>query len=261
VEKFIFFQKNPKVALYLIGPVLKQCAKWYKFGSQMQIFFFMEESKDATSEEDRKKKRKTPKEQSSSRKPWWLVGVLALILILFGIYVHWLNSPRINEYESFWAYLLGPRISEVVPESRSAASQSAALGEIGTPIQDSFAGDSTADSWDTQSDPQLLAEADTSSRIGFEEPVAPATSFEAPATPSETPTYYVKAGEFKSKSSALFRIKELQQGNYSSRLIEPASSGGTYTVAVGEFKDYAKAREQSRAINFILEINSTVEKK
>ncbi|MBU1822611.1 MAG: SPOR domain-containing protein, partial [Bacteroidetes bacterium] len=72
--------------------------------------------------------------------------------------------------------------------------------------------------------------------------------------------YYVKAGEFKNKSSALFRIKELQQGNYSSRLMEPTSGTGTYTVAVGEFKDYAKAREQSRAINFILEINTTVEK-
>ncbi len=227
----------------------------------MQNYFFMEESKEATSEEDRKKKRKSPKDQSSIRKPWWLVGVLALILLLFGIYVHWLNSPRVIEYESFWAYLLGPRMSQVIPDSVLVAQQSTEFGMAFDPDENPLSVDSIVDSWNTEgvSDPA----ADTLSRIGFEESItaAPSPTFEAPLSPIVSPAYYIKAGEFKTKSSALFRIKELQQGNYSSRLIEPSTSGGTYIVAVGDFEDYAKAREQSRAINFILEIKSTVEKK
>ena len=210
----------------------------------------MEEEKQPKKKRSSSQKAEENGQNYSSRKPWWLVIVLVLALASFGSYIWWLNSPKAQEYPSIWAYLSGLENTEVIPESTLGMAADSLMTT--SMVGDTTLGQNlTADAWSTEtSSPGGTAPAPSGS-----ETTAPFSD-----TAGET-VYYIKAGEFKTKGSALARIRELRQGNYTAKLEETQTPDGQYRVIVGEFKNLNSARAKSREINFILEINTSVEKK
>lgn len=208
--------------------------------------------------------------ESSPKKPWWLVIFILLLLIGSSVYIVWLNSPDAERYASFWTYLFGPSSAQMNVDEPALPVDSADFSAILPSIPDTTLSATTAypdsnstSDWDT---PSTAGEptAETPVSRPFEEtaalPVSPATTPTAPLDEKPAASgYYIQAGKFKSKGSALFRIKELRQGNYPARLIEPSSGDGYFTVSAGEYESYSRAKEQARVIGFILEIETSVQ--
>ncbi len=218
----------------------------------------------------RSKKQSRGKKGYASNKPWWLVIFIVVLLAGFLFYIKWLNSPASKEYQSFWAYLVGPKLTEVRSDSPIApADDIAALFGTDSTLEDSST--SLNDDWAETSPPTASTTSDNefsgdSSPTPENIPVPTAPSPTRPAaapTPaaSEGTVYVINAGEFKSKGSAQSRISELRQGNYAARLIEPTSEGGMYKVVVGEYQNESTARSVAQSMSFILEIRASVEEK
>lgn len=217
-----------------------------------------------------RREREEETKSYASNKPWWLVVFIVLLLAGFMFYIKWLNSPAAGEYRSFWAYLVEPRPTEVLSDSLSAPTDdiAALFGTDSTSNTDAGFGDDWAEA--TPSASAATADTDfpenSSSTPVNNNPVPPAAP--SPASPATAPTastagtiYVINAGEFKSKGSAQFRMSELRQGNYTARLIEPASPDGMYKVVVGEYQKESTARNVAQSMSFILEIRASVEEK
>lgn len=211
----------------------------------------MEEHEGLKKKQEDNKSLASETKRYSSRKPWWLVIVMIAALSSFATYIGWLNSPISKSYPSLWAYLSGLRNSEIVPDSTLLLNS-----KEGT--KDEMAGINTTnsetieDSWNKEPSSSSSVEdinTDTKGEVSSSK------------SNSDAPLYYIKAGEFKTKNAALFRIRELRQGNYSAKLLEKQSSDRLFVVTVGEFKNYKSAQAKSQEINFILEIKSSVEEK
>lgn len=197
----------------------------------------------------------TPRQAAGA--PWWLVIVLGLGLVGLASYIAWMNSALPGDRKDFLSFFLGPRTSgtqTVAPDS-SAIWENSLLNTTTTTLDT----DSVAQGWQNN-----VEGTNRMSDTVLTQVPPPPTTFNAPipetVPESVQPEYYIKAGEFKSKSSALFRVSELRQGNYSAKIIEPDSPGGTFVVTVGEYTSYTKARAQARTIGFILDIRTSVVK-
>ncbi len=201
----------------------------------------------------------TKKKQSQSAgAPWWLVIVLVLGLLGSVFYVAWMNSDLVGDRRDFLPFFLKPRTSGtqiVVPESDSLA-----VWENSLLNANALDSESTAQEWHNN------LKATTGIPDTALTRVPPSFSTIPPPVPEATPVpavpgYYIKAGEFRSRRSALFRVSELRQGNYWAKIIEPDSSGGVFIVSAGEYKSFKKARAQARTIGFILDIRTSVVEK
>ncbi len=215
------------------------------------------------------------KRSQSAGAPWWLVIVLVLGLLGLACYIAWTNSASPDNRKGFLSFFLGPRTSDtqiVVPDS-------SAIWEDSLLNANTLDADSSAQTWQNNAEGTtgttdavtVLTEVPPPSP-SFDAPISKAVPKSVDAPISKTPIseavpesvqpgYYIKAGEFKSRSSALYRVSELRQGNYSAKIIEPDSPGGTFVVTAGEFTSYTKARAQARTIGFILDIRTSVVKK
>ncbi|WP_373330608.1 SPOR domain-containing protein [Salmonirosea aquatica] len=200
-----------------------------------------------------------------------MVVVLLVALLGMASYIAWMNSADPAYRKGYLAYYLGSGNSEAellestipsdIPSDSLAAWENSLLSanQLGT--------DSTAQDWKSLS--ELTNEAtgtDTVSNQSFQSLPTQTTPKEPVQTdnfvaPKPVLAYYIKAGEFESRSSALFRIKELRQGNYKAKIIEPDSAGGTFVVSAGEFSSYKRALDQAQAIGFIMDIRTSVIKR
>jgi len=205
------------------------------------------------------------KQPSSSGAPWWLVFVLVLALLGMGSYIAWMNSAEPENRKSYLSYLFGLKDSETEVLAPIPVEDSLAVWEGTLLNSDQLGTDSVAQDWNSSSSaitnesPEPVFDTSPSLQVPAKESVQQALP-EASPVPAEA-GYYIKAGEFKSRSSALFRISELRQGNYPAKIIEPASVGENYIVSAGEFTSYSKAKEQAKTIGFILDIRTSVVKK
>lgn len=195
----------------------------------------------------------TPRQAAGA--PWWLVIVLGLGLVGLASYIAWMNSALPGDRKDFLAFFLGPRTSG----TQTVAPDSSAIWESSLLNTTTLETDSVAQGWQNNVEGTNRMSDTALTQV----PPSP-TTFDAPIAEtvpeSVQPGYYIKAGEFKSKSSALFRVRELRQGNYSAKIIEPDSPGGTFVVTAGEFTSYTKARAQAQTIGFILDIRTSVVK-
>ncbi|GHB58808.1 SPOR domain-containing protein [Persicitalea jodogahamensis] len=215
----------------------------------------------------RQRNQSKSKKGYASNKPWWLVAVIVVVLAGFLFYIKWLNSPAANEYQSFWAYLVGPKLTEVRsdPSVATADEIDALFGadSIGAGLGDEWAETSPTTTASTLDDEFTAGNTPAPESIATPVAPPPARPVTAPTTPavSEGTVYVINAGEFKTKGSAQFRIGELRQGNYAARLIEPSSPDGMYKVVVGEYKNESTAKSVAQSMSFILEIRASVEEK
>lgn len=195
------------------------------------------------------------KRNESAGAPWWLVIVLVLVLVGLGSYIAWMNSALPGNRMDFLSFFQEPRTSG----TQTVAPDSLAIWEDSLLNENAFVTDSTAQG--LQAIPGATVVGDTA--LTSVPPVSPTVNAAIPAAAPESfkPGYYIKAGEFKSRSSAQYRVSDLRQGNYPAKIIEPDSSGGTFIVSAGEFSSYNKARAQARTIGFILDIRTSVVKK
>jgi hypothetical protein len=198
----------------------------------------------------------------SSRKPWWLVVLIILGLLAFGIYIKKINTTESAQKEGFWAFLTsnnenfnvlsdslttvmdtsetweginsGPIPNEVFPDTITV------VDEWGTPPINQSNGPEVLDNpKDASPDPNPL---------------------ESVKATGET-TYYIIAGEFEDKLTANKRMQEIRQGNYPAKIIEPTGQNAMYRVVAGEYKNQTAAQSKAEALGFILEIKTRVEKK
>jgi hypothetical protein len=203
------------------------------------------------------KNESTPKTTpQAAGAPWWLVIVLGLGLVGSACYIAWMNSALPGDRKDFLSFFLGPRTSG----TQTVAPDSSAIRENSLLSVTTLDTDSAASGWAAN------PEATPGTPDTVLTQVPPASAAFNTAIPDAVPSaagsgYYIKAGEFKSKSSAQFRVSELRQGNYSAKIIEPDSSGGTFVVTAGEYTSYSKAVAQARTIGFILDISTSVVKK
>lgn len=190
---------------------------------------------------------------------------------LLGGYIGWLNAPDDAKGDDILAYLFGTTENGSETDPSVVRSDSPGIWNDSPLAGTTLAQDSSTDLWDTEAkidtartdNAQFQAEAPSA----LPSPLPPVTNrqVQVPAvreeTSSDSRTYQISAGQFKSRKSAKIRISELRQGNYPARLVEPNASDGYYDVVVGEYTDYARAKSKAREIGFILEIKATVEEK
>ncbi|TDB68265.1 SPOR domain-containing protein [Arundinibacter roseus] len=196
-----------------------------------------------------------------TQKPWWLVILVLAVLVVCGVYIAWLNSPKSTQYSSFWSYLFGPQPTELVSDSLYVATGPFQLQDDTLQNEQAVMADTllnSADTWDNSVENEAA-----SPGIGQGSP----STFQEVQTPKPTKEtfsevekkgFYVNAGDFKTKASATFRIKELRQGNYPAKLIEAEAGENNFQVRVGPYSSVAVAREQSRIMSFVLDIKTSV---
>lgn len=212
----------------------------------------------------------------SAEKPWGLVLLMVLGLALLGLYIGWLNAPDNTNGSDVLLYVFGNSEDKPAGDPSTTSSDSRTIWD-GPPLKSTIPDpDSPGGSlWDTEPQDDLAPE--NSSPFLDDQPAAaspapptplpvpeklpavvPSTNTEAPAG---VKTYQIVVGKFKSKESAQIRIRELGQGNYPARLVEPISSDGFYEVMAGEFESYKRAKSKADEISFILELKATVQEK
>lgn len=201
-----------------------------------------------------------PKDINYYTQPWWLVFLIALVLLLFGVYIRKTNASDSGQQESFWAFFKKEDATIVVSDSLISKLDTASSWEgsfLGTGSSDILPDTTIIDEWATPSPNQGVVE--TSDREVKGTWSDSNTPFPVPT--NQTTSYHIIAGEFKQKSAATRRLQELRQGNYSAKLMAPGDQGGMYRVVVGEFKNQKTAQTEAKALGFILEIKTRVEKK
>lgn len=198
----------------------------------------------------------------SSRKPWWLVVLIVIALLVFGVYIRNTNAPVAGQRENFWSLFKSDKsgLADSLSANQDALSSgNGPLAEVG-PVEKAD-GAYTADGWETTETPDALPDLkENSSGQTTTSPTAPESPADVgPTSASSEITYRIIAGEFKDKKEATKRMQEIRQGNYPAQVIENPT--GNYQVVAGEFKSMRIAESKAEALGFILEIKTRVEKK
>lgn len=189
--------------------------------------------------------------------PWWLVVVLLVGLVGMAAYIAWMNSVTLKNRMNYLSEFIGSRKAEAELLSPTPTADSVAAWENSLLNSGALSPDSEDQEW--KSSPEPLLPSTDSDPNQTPNPVSDFKETTPVAAPAES-GYFIKAGEFSSRRAALERVKELRQGNYWGKVIEPDSAGGTYLVSVGEFTSFNKAKEKARTIGFILDIRTSVVK-
>lgn len=201
-----------------------------------------------------------PKDSNYYTQPWWLVFLIGLVLLLFGMYIGKTNATISDQEESFWAFFKKEDATIVVPDSLISKLDTVSSWEgsfLGTGSSDILPDTTIIDEWATPSPNQgAVADSDREVKGTLSDLKTP-----IPVPANQTTSYHIVAGEFKQKPEATRRLQELRQGNYSAKLMAPSDQGGMYRVVVGEFKNQKTAQTEAKALGFILEIKTRVEKK
>jgi hypothetical protein len=192
--------------------------------------------------------------RQSTGAPWWLVIVLVLVLLGLASYIAWINSALPGDRKDFLSFFLGPRTEG----TQTVDPDSLIVWEKSFLNTNTLTTDSMAQDWETS--PEGTNEIPDPALTQAPSPALNSSLSDAESEPVGA-GYYIKAGEFKSRNSALSRVSDLRQGNYPAKIIEPDSSDGVFIVTAGEFTSYSRAREQARTIGFILDIRTSVVKK